>query len=74
MPTNRKRRTRGKTLDEVMYPAMVIHVEQGDCFLAGYGLGCACGLRGEDGAEREDLTLQIKVRMKADGAGLILRG
>ena len=69
MPTNRKRRTRGKTLDEVMYPAMVIHVEQGDCFLAGYGLGCACGLRGEDGKEREDLTRQIKARMEADGRG-----
>ena len=69
MPTNRKRRTRGKTLDEVMYPAMVIHVEQGDCFLAGYGLGCACGLRGEDDKAPEDLTRQIKARMEADGRG-----
>jgi len=45
MATNRTRRTRGKSLDEGMYQAMAIHAAQGDCFLAGEGLGCACGLR-----------------------------
>ena len=64
MPTNRKRRTRGTTLSEVMFPAMAIHIVKGDCLLAGYGLGCACGLRGADGNEREDLIAQIKERMK----------
>lgn len=60
MPTNRKRRTRGKAPDD--YELMALHVQFGDCLLAGAGLGCACGLRGEDGKEREDLIRQIKAR------------
>lgn len=66
MATNRKRRTRGAAIDGGMYEAMVIHAKQGDCFLAGEGLGCACGLRGADGNEREDLISQIKERMAND--------
>ncbi|TAN83853.1 MAG: hypothetical protein EPN14_02720 [Gallionella sp.] len=63
MPTNRKRRTRGKSFDENMFDAMVIHVKLGDCLLAGNGLGCACGPRGADGKERPDLIRQVKERM-----------
>ncbi len=62
MPTNRKRTRRGRNLDEGMYPAQVMHATQGDCCLAGEWLGCACGLRGADGKEREDLIRQIKAR------------
>jgi len=65
MPTNRKRTRRGRTLDEGMHGAQVIHVELGDCLLAGKGLGCACGLRGEDGREREDMIRQIKATVAA---------
>lgn len=66
MPTNRKRTRRGRNFDEGMFDVMVMHVKQGDCLLAGYGLGCACGLRGEDGQEREDLIRQIKARMEEE--------
>ena len=65
MPTNRKRTRRGRNLDEVMHKAQVVHVKEGDCYLAGAGLGCGCGLRGEDGKEREDLARQITARIKA---------
>lgn len=62
MPTNRTRRKRGKAPDD--YELMAYHVQIGDCLLAGAGLGCACGIRGEDGIEREDLIRQIKERVK----------
>lgn len=64
MPTNRKRYPRGKHLDDTMLPAMLIHIEIGDCCLAGSGLGCGCGLRAADGTERKDLMRQIKERME----------
>lgn len=63
MPTNRKRMPRGKHLDDTFLPAMLIHIEIGDCCLAGTGKGCGCGLRDVDGKERTELANQIKARM-----------
>ena len=60
MPTNRKRRVHGRHFDDGMFPAMLIHVEHGDCYLAGVALCCGCGLRDDRGVERVDIIEQIK--------------
>ncbi|MFA6312508.1 MAG: hypothetical protein WCV99_04210 [Sterolibacterium sp.] len=44
-----------------------MHIETGDCCLAGEGRGCFCGLRDFDGNERDDLIEQVKARMKESG-------
>ena len=63
MPTTRKRRSRNAVIE--LDDAVRLHLETGDCCLAGPGLGCGCGLRGPDGAEREDLVSMFKKRMAA---------
>jgi hypothetical protein len=52
MPTKRTRRPRQRIeFDEVV----LLHLQTGDCLLAGPGEGCGCGLIGPDGVLRRDL-------------------
>ncbi|MGK2953299.1 MAG: hypothetical protein ACSLEZ_13060 [Thiobacillus sp.] len=68
MPTNRKRTRRVN--DRIELNGMVrVHVELGDCLIAGAGMGCGCGLRDYDGNEREDLVRVMKIRMEAEKNG-----
>jgi|GEM_PF-2871347 len=53
MPTVRKRRSRHAA--EIDPEMIRMHLEHGDCLLAGPGLGCGCGLRAPDGSLRTDL-------------------
>lgn len=54
MPTKRTRRAHARAFE--FDETVRIHLELGDCLLAGYKRGCFCGLRGPDGIEREDLV------------------
>ena len=61
MPTNRRYRRRLRTVidDELQR----LHLEEGDCLLAGPGRGCTCGLRGEDGIERPEVLAEARKRL-----------
>ena len=65
MPTTRRRRSRQHV--EIDLDLARMHIETGDCCLAGEGRGCFCGLRDFDGNERDDLIEQVKARMKESG-------
>ncbi|MFA6312646.1 MAG: hypothetical protein WC681_14280 [Sterolibacterium sp.] len=65
MPTVRKRRSRQRV--EIDLDLARMHIETGDCCLAGEGRGCFCGLRDFDGNESDDLIEQVKARMKESG-------
>ena len=43
MPTKRRKVTRAAVIPEYDQ-ATRVHLELGDCLLAGYGEGCGCGL------------------------------
>lgn len=60
MPTTRKRKAHGKI---EFNEATRLHLEIGDCLLAGPGKGCGCGLRDYDGNEREDLACVMQTYM-----------
>lgn len=60
MPTTRKRKAHGR----IEFNGLVrMHIETGDCLIAGPGKGCGCGLRDYDGNERDDLVRMMKARM-----------
>lgn len=60
MPTTRKRKAHGSIeFNELTR----MHLETGDCLIAGPGKGCGCGLRDYDGNEREDLARVMQSRM-----------
>lgn len=60
MPTTRKR----KAHSSIELNGLVrMHIETGDCLIAGPGKGCGCGLRDYDGNERDDLVRMFKARM-----------
>ena len=63
MPTKRVRRARPQVfqVDE----ATLTHLRKGDCFLAGPGRGCACGLRRADGSEDVETTNRLRKEMHA---------
>jgi hypothetical protein len=66
MPTTRKRQAHGR----VELTGLVrVHLELGDCLIAGLGKGCGCGLRDYDGNERDDLVRVMKIRMEAEKNG-----
>jgi len=65
MPTTRRRRSHQRV--EIDLDLARMHIETGDCCLAGGGRGCACGIRDFDGNERDDLIEQVKARMKKSG-------
>lgn len=65
MGTTRRRRSRQHV--EIDLDLARMHIETGDCCLAGEGRGCFCGLRDFDGNERDDLIEQVKARMKESG-------
>lgn len=54
MPTKRTRRSHNRAV--AFDDATRLHLDLGDCLLAGAGAGCGCGLIGPDGVLREDLV------------------
>lgn len=64
MPTKRQRITyhRAGEFDN----AMQLHLTTGDCLLAGFRLGCGCGLVGPDGVFREDLARAAREHFAAE--------
>ncbi len=63
MPTTRKRRPREPEI--VLDAATRVHLELGDCLLAGRGNGCGCGLRDYNGHERTDVIALLRQRLEA---------
>lgn len=63
MPTTRKRQAHGRVELNGM---MRMHIETGDCLIAGLGKGCGCGLRDYDGNERDELVRVMQARMEAE--------
>lgn len=68
MPTTRTRTRRTNDRIELTNPVR-LHLEIGDCLLAGTARGCGCGLRDSDGSEREDLVREMRARMEAEKNG-----
>lgn len=64
MPTTRRRRSRQHV--EIDLDLARMHIETGDCCLAGEGRGCFCGLRDFDGNENEVLIQEVAKRISAD--------
>jgi len=62
MPTTRKRLAHGRIIE--LNGLVRMHLETGDCLIAGPGKGCACGLRDAAGNERDDLVRMMKSRME----------
>lgn len=62
MPTTRKRKAHSRTIE--LDDIVLIHLELGDCLLAGPGKGCFCGLRDAEGNERHDLVRVMKLQVK----------
>lgn len=61
MPTTRRRRAHAAQRPNDALQR--IHLELGDCLLAGFDGGCLCGLRRPDGTEDEVAIAEARVRL-----------
>jgi len=65
MPTTRKRRSRHAV--EIDPDMIRMHLEHGDCLLAGPGLGCGCGAIRPDGTLHPTLVAAMGEAERAEG-------
>ena len=65
MTTKRTRRAHGRIAE--FDDAMRLHLESGDCLLAGAGKGCGCGLVGPDGVFRDGLARAARAHFNLPG-------
>ena len=54
------KRSRRERVEPIVFDmATRVHLETGDCLLAGFERGCGCGLLGVDGVLREEIARRM---------------